>query len=192
MVMASSDVLRQRESAGGEWILETEQWLPSPLARVFPFFADPRNLEEITPPFLHFAVLRSSDREVRRGTLIDYRLRLRGLPIRWRTRIDEWQPPHRFVDLQLKGPYGLWHHTHEFEERDGGTLVRDRVRYRLPFGALGNLVAGGWVRNDVASIFRFRQEKMRAIFAAAAAVPAAPGVDQTTYVTPRPPHDARV
>jgi len=191
MTPAHGSRLQVCSAANGEWVLEAEQWLPSPLAQLFPFFANPYNLQTITPPFLHFDVLRCSSTEVCRGTLIDYRLRLRGLPIRWRTRIDTWDPPHCFVDLQLEGPYALWHHTHEFEERDGGTTVRDCVRYRLPLGVLGSFTAGRWVRRDVERIFRFRQGKMQELFAAAP--PPARAVDGAIadgYLVPAAPHAA--
>jgi len=144
--------------------LRCEDWLPTPLDEVFEFFADAYNLERITPPFLQFAVVGVSDRRVRRGTIIDYKLRLHGVPFRWRTRIDEWQPGVSFVDRQVKGPYRLWHHTHEFEARDGGTIVRDIVRYDLPLGMLGRAVAGRLVRRDVEEIFRYRRDRTRAIF----------------------------
>ncbi len=151
-------------SLGRHETLRCEDWLPTPLDEVFEFFADAYNLERITPPFLRFAVVGVSDRRVRRGTTIDYKLRLHGVPFRWRTRIDEWQPGVCFVDRQIKGPYRLWHHTHEFEARDGGTIVRDIVRYDLPLGLLGRAVAGGLVRRDVDEIFRYRRDRTRAIF----------------------------
>ncbi len=146
--------------------LQSEDWLPRPIGEVFPFFGDAYNLERITPGFLRFKVLRTSDSEIRRGTLIDYRLRLHGIPFTWRTIIDEWVPGVRFVDRQLKGPFKLWHHTHEFESRDGGTVMRDHVRYDVPLGALGRLVAGSFVRRDVEEIFRYRQAQTRMIFKA--------------------------
>jgi len=102
---------------------------------VFPFFAEARNLETLTPPWLKFEVLTPAPIVMRPGTLIDYRIRVHGLPIRWRTEITAWDPPHRFVDVQLHGPYTLWHHTHTFEERDGGTLCLDHVRYCRARGA---------------------------------------------------------
>lgn len=141
-----------------------ELWLPRPRAQVFPFFADARNLEAITPAWLNFEVLTPAPIEMRPGALIDYRVRVHGLPIRWRTEITEWNPPHRFVDLQLRGPYSLWHHTHTFAERDGGTLCSDDVRYRPRGGALLNWL---FVRRDVERIFRHRQERLLEIFALA-------------------------
>lgn len=142
-----------------------EEWLPHPVESVFPFFADAYNLEKITPPFLRFRVLGTSTASVGEGTLIDYRLRLRGIPFRWQSRIESWEPGVRFVDRQVRGPYSLWHHTHEFGARDGGTIVRDRVLYRVPFGILGYLVAGALVARDVRDIFAFRRAKIREIFA---------------------------
>ena len=121
---------------------------------MFPFFAEARNLEAITPPFLNFHVV-SAD-EMRVGALIEYRLRLHGIPIRWLTRIEEWEPGVRFVDAQLRGPYALWHHTHEFEAHDGHTLMRDTVRYALPFGPLGTVAHRLFVRRDVERIFDYR------------------------------------
>jgi len=144
--------------------LQCEQWLPRPVDDVFAFFGDAYNLERITPDFLRFKVLRTTDRIVRSGTLIDYRLCLHGIPVRWRTRIDEWVPGVRFVDRQVKGPYKSWHHTHEFHSERGGTRMRDIVRYELPLGALGRLAAGAVVRRDVDKIFRHRQRQARAIF----------------------------
>ena len=95
------------------------------------------------------------------GTLIDYRIRIHSIPIRWRTEIVEWNPPHRFVDVQLRGPYTFWHHTHTFEVRDGGTLCRDQVRYRPRGGRLMNWL---FVRRDVERIFAFRHEKLHQMF----------------------------
>ena len=145
------------------FLFTAELWLPRPRAAVFPFFADARNLQAITPPWLHFEILTPSPIEMRPGTLIDYRLRVRGFPIRWRTEIMEWQPPHRFVDQQVHGPYHLWHHTHTFLERDGGTLCRDEVVYRPRGGWLTNWL---FVRSDVKRIFRHRQAALQSMFPA--------------------------
>lgn len=111
--------------------LTTWQWLPRPRADVFAFFSDARNLERITPPFLNFHVLTPSPISMGAGALIDYRLRLRGIPLRWQSEITLWEPPQRFADVQRRGPYRQWDHTHTFDEEDGGTMVRDRVLYRL-------------------------------------------------------------
>ena len=137
--------------------LEREQFLPRPPAEVFPFFADARNLERITPPLLRFRVAGPEPAEMGVGTLIEYRLRLHGLPVRWLTRIEAWEPGRRFVDTQLAGPYRLWHHTHTFEAREGGTLMRDAVVYALPLWPLGEL-ARPLVERDLAAIFDFRRD----------------------------------
>ena len=144
-----------------EFTLHTELWLPRPRAEVFPFFSDVRNLETITPPWLNFEVLTPKPVAIRVGALIDYRIRVHGFPISWRTEITAWQPPHQFVDIQLRGPYTLWHHTHTFEERDGGTLCLDDVRYRPRGGALVNRL---FVRREVEQIFKCRQQRLREIF----------------------------
>ncbi len=145
---------------------ESEILLPLPPEAVFPFFADAKNLDAITPPWLHFRIITPQPIEMRAGTLIDYRLRLHGLPIRWRTLISDWQPPFRFVDQQVRGPYRQWIHTHTFEPRLGGTLARDVVRYcaRLDF-----ITHPLFVRRDIERIFAFRHEALRKHFYAAPA-----------------------
>jgi uncharacterized protein len=114
--------------------------------------------ERITPPWVGFRILASSTPKVEKGTVIDYELKLHGIPMKWRTLIEEWDLNRRFVDVQLKGPYAKWHHTHEFERIAGGTLLRDRVVYRIPVGAAGKIAAGWKVRGDVEKIFAYRQE----------------------------------
>lgn len=139
--------------------LEREQLLPGAPDEVFPFFADARNLEAITPALLRFEVVTPGAIPMRVGTLIQYRLTLRGIGVDWLTSIQEWDPPWRFVDVQVRGPYALWHHTHEFSAVDGGgsTLMRDTVRYAIGFGPLGALAARAFVHRDVASIFDYRR-----------------------------------
>lgn len=149
-----------------EALFETELWLPRPREEVFPFFADARNLEAITPPFLQFQVLTPEPILMRAGLRLDYRLKIHGVPVRWRTEIEAWEPPHRFVDRQLRGPYRLWHHTHIFEERDGGTLCRDVVRYAAPGGPLRPLIERFFVRGDVEKIFAYRTAKLKERFGA--------------------------
>lgn len=151
------------KSMGG-YLLESEQWIPRPVPEVFAFFSQAENLERMTPSFLGFRVVEMSTRGLEVGTLIRYRLKVHGIPIAWTTRIEEWVPGVRFVDNQLKGPYALWHHTHTFEAKDGGTLMRDRVRFRLPFGILGDLVAGWLVKRDVSAIFEFRRTTIDGVF----------------------------
>ena len=127
---------------------------------MFPFFADAGNLEAITPPALRFHIVTPRPIEMSVGTIIEYRLHLRRIPIRWLTRIEEWEPGVRFVDMQLSGPYRLWHHTHEFEpDGDGGTVMRDVVRYAMPLAPLGEL-ASPLVRRELAAIFEFRREEV--------------------------------
>jgi ligand-binding SRPBCC domain-containing protein len=145
----------------GEHRLEREQFLPAPPERVFPFFADALNLERITPPWLHFRVLTPAPIEMAAGTRIDYRLRLAGVPLRWRTVIREWKPDEGFVDEQERGPYALWRHEHRFVPLGGGTLMSDVVRYRLPLGVLGRLAHAVAVKAALAAIFDHRFARIR-------------------------------
>lgn len=144
--------------------LTREQHLDRPPAEVFPFFADAHNLEAITPPALRVRVVTADPIEMGVGTLIQYRLRLRGLPVDWLTRIERWAPGMSFADTQLLGPYRLWHHTHTFEQRSGATLMRDVVRYALPLWPLGE-AAGPLVRRELAAIFDFRRDAVARILA---------------------------
>lgn len=143
------------------WLLTCRTWLPRPVDELFPFFADARNLEQITPPWLRFSVLTPEPITMAVGTTIDYRLRWRGLPMRWRSEIAAWEPPRFFVDRQLRGPYLSWHHEHHFTLRDGGTEIEDRIRYEVP---LGRLVQRLGVGRDVESIFSYRHERLADIF----------------------------
>ncbi len=141
--------------------LRREQRLPRPIDEVFAFFGDARNLEAITPPLLRFQVLTPDPIAMGPGALIRYRLRVRGMPVGWLTAIREWDPPHRFVDEQLRGPYALWHHTHTFEpDGEDATLMRDEVRYALPFGFAGELARRLFVGRDVEAIFDFRAKRI--------------------------------
>lgn len=148
----------------GEHELLTEQWVPRQVDEIFPYFCDEKNLEALTPPFLNFRVLKKSTHSIEHGTEIDYRLSLHGVPFSWRTRIEEWTPGIRFVDLQLKGPYAKWHHTHDFVPFAGGTLLRDRVRYKMPLGRIGDALSGWKVHRDVNQIFSFRRKKIHELF----------------------------
>lgn len=162
------DFAKSDAALEGANILSQEQFVPRPRAEVFEFFSNARNLEALTPPWLNFEVVEIPD-ELSEGALIRYRLALRGLPLRWKTRIEEWVPGERFVDLQLEGPYALWHHTHEFEDADGGTLIRDVVRYRVPFGPLGEVARRTLVARDTRKIFDYRREMIEREFGASSA-----------------------
>jgi ligand-binding SRPBCC domain-containing protein len=145
-------------------LFEREQRLGRPREDVFAFFADAFNLESLTPPLLGFEVLTPGPIQMAAGIRIRYRLRVHGVPLGWLTEIREWTPPERFVDAQLRGPYGLWHHTHEFHPLpDGGTLMRDIVRYRPALWPLGEL-ALPLVRRDLRRIFDFRREAIARLF----------------------------
>ncbi|MFT5527845.1 MAG: ligand-binding SRPBCC domain-containing protein [Pirellulaceae bacterium] len=163
--MTSVDVLKIEPLAAdlGTYQLTSEQRFERPREDVFPFFADAGQLQTITPPWLHFAIESALPIEMRMGALIDYRLRLRGIPIRWRTEISAWEPPFRFVDKQLRGPYSYWHHEHFFEEDGGGTLVRDVVQYR-PRG--GRVIHALFVKGELLKIFRYRQQVLSEYFGA--------------------------
>ena len=143
---------------GGDFLLESRLLLERRRAEVFPFFADPSNLDALTPPWLHFRILTPPPIEMRVGSCIDYRLRVHGIPLGWRSEITAYDPPHRFVDEQRRGPYRSWRHEHLFGETGAGTVVEDRVRYRT-WG--GRLVDALFVRHDLESIFRFRLARLR-------------------------------
>jgi ligand-binding SRPBCC domain-containing protein len=135
--------------------------LPQPREKVFDFFSDPENLNCLTPAWLDFKILTPASVAVRRGTLLDYRLRLRGIPIHWRSEITVWEPPARFVDRQIKGPYSLWIHEHLFEESTGGTLVADNVEYAVPGG---RFVQKWLVAPDLERIFAYRHQTLKKLF----------------------------
>jgi ligand-binding SRPBCC domain-containing protein len=149
--------------------IETQLLVPAPRAEVFKFFADPRNLERITPPWLHFEIITPPDIVIEPGTLLDYRLRLRGIPLRWQSEISVWEPPLRFVDRQTKGPYSLWVHEHTFTENHRGTVVGDRVEYAVPGGPL---VQKFFVAPDLTRIFAFRHRILEQIFGSNTGAPA--------------------
>lgn len=139
---------------------QIEQWVPQSVSKVFAFFSESKNLEVLTPDFLNFKVLRQSTEKITEGTLLDYRLRLHGMPIRWQSLITDWQPNFCFSDIQTKGPYSVWEHRHEFEEKNGGALIRDNVRFKVPFGALGDMVLTDFIQKDLKEIFNFRKKKI--------------------------------
>jgi ligand-binding SRPBCC domain-containing protein len=145
--------------------LHASQFVPRPIDEIFEFFARPENLRRITPTGLGFE-FRSDDFEMRAGLEIDYRIRpLFGVPVGWRTRITGFDPPHRFADVQLRGPYRLWEHVHTFRSVDGGTVVDDDVTYVLPFGPLGEIAHRWLVRFELERIFRHRARTIEAVFA---------------------------
>jgi len=136
--------------------LYLEQTVDRPLDEVFGFFARPENLARITPPSMSFVILTPSPIEMKAGALIDYTVRTLGFPIRWTTLITAYEPPHRFVDVQLRGPYSFWHHSHTFETVGDCTRIVDEVRYALPFGPLGVIAHALFVRRQLSRIFEFR------------------------------------
>ena len=136
--------------------INIEQWVPQPVGKTFSFFKEAKNLEKITPKFLKFKILKQSTPEIREGTKINYSLSLHGFPVGWQSMITDWKPNKKFSDIQLKGPYNHWYHTHEFEEKNGGTLIKDKVLYKVPFGVPGDLVAGKFIEKDLETIFNYR------------------------------------
>jgi ligand-binding SRPBCC domain-containing protein len=142
---------------------EQRQRLPLPPEEAFEFFGDAHNLEVVTPDWLRFAIVSAEPPQLGEGALIQYRLRVRGIPVRWTSRITAWEPGRRFVDEQIRGPYKYWEHTHWFEpDGQGGTWMTDRVRYSMPFGPLGRLAHRLLVRRDLRRIFDYRRERIAA------------------------------
>ena len=144
--------------------LRREQWMARPLEEVFAFFSDARNLAELTPPWLGFRILTPGPVQIAAGTRLRYRLGWHGVPVSWTTEILRWDPPFGFVDVQLSGPYRLWHHTHRFEVCNGGTHMTDVVRYCLPFGMIGRAVHALKVRRDLEQIFDYRFRRINELF----------------------------
>lgn len=142
----------------------SEIWVPRKINEVFPFFSDEKNLEKLTPQYLNFKVLSKSSEQLQEGTTIDYQLHVHGIPLKWKTLIQSWNKDKSFVDVQLRGPYAIWHHTHEFEEFHGGTIIRDIVKYKLPLGKIGNIFGGNFVRSDVDKIFDYRKKIITKLF----------------------------
>jgi ligand-binding SRPBCC domain-containing protein len=152
-------------------LLKASLKLPLPRRQVYGFFSDASNLERITPPELCFHIVSPLPVVMGSGSLIDYRLRLFGVPFRWKTRISLWEPPCRFIDEQLQGPYASWVHLHRFEEADGRTTIFDEVRYQLPFWPVG-VIAAPLVAAQLLRIFCFRQKKIAEILLENATAPA--------------------
>jgi hypothetical protein len=166
MVMRQPHTLEGKTRTSGMplYHLSRQQWLKPSLEVVFSFFERPENLAEITPPELGFELLTPSPVPMHLGALIDYRIRLSGIPVRWTTYIAAYDPPYSFVDVQLRGPYSFWYHVHRFEPMNGGTLVIDDVLYLLPFGHMGRLLHRLWVKRQLRYIFDYRQRRLAALF----------------------------
>lgn len=145
--------------------LERESFIPAPRDEVFAFFEDPRNLKRITPKWMNFTIDEMDEPPVRSGFQIRYTIRWLMLPMRWKTTIIDWKGPDQFVDVQTKGPYRSWRHEHSFEEVEGGTIMRDRVQYELPFGILGTIAHRLIVARQLKHIFDYRARRIRKIFA---------------------------
>ena len=145
-------------------LLEKTIFIHQPREQVFEFFSKAENLDKVTPNWLNFKIITSTPIEMKKGAIIDYKLKLYGMPVKWQTEITEWQPPYRFIDVQVKGPYRLWVHEHIFEERDGGTLMTDRVQYLAPGYFLEPIVHKLFVQRDVDRIFRHRENVFKNIF----------------------------
>ncbi len=146
----------------GKFELRTEVELPHPIDEVFAFFSDPANLQRITPPWLHFQVLTDLPAEISKGQTFEYKLRLHGVPIRWKSEICVWEPEKRFVDQQISGPYGSWWHEHLFYDLGGReTLMRDRVLYTVPGGRMIHKLL---VKKDLVKIFEYRRDTIQDIF----------------------------
>ena len=141
------------------------QVIKRPLKEVFAFFERPENLSLITPPSLGFTILSTQPIEMREGALIEYSIKVHGIPMHWTTMITEYDPPHSFIDVQIKGPYRFWQHTHTFRETEEGTEITDEVRYIIPFGALGRLINGLRIEKDLKIIFDYRKKVIEEYFA---------------------------
>jgi ligand-binding SRPBCC domain-containing protein len=146
--------------------LERSQTVPRPRSEIFAFFSDAANLERITPPFVGFEMLTKPPLVMAEGTLIDYKLALYGLPVRWQTRIESFVPGVEFVDVQLRGPYRRWHHRHTFRDVPGGTRMDDVIDYALPLGVLGSIARALFVKRSLEKIFDFREKKIAELFGA--------------------------
>ena len=162
-----ADVTIQKHPSGG-YLLRSECFVPRSIDEVFAFFSDAANLERLTPPWLRFEILTPTPIDMRPGRLIDYRLRIRGVPVRWQSEITVWNPPHVFADESRRGPYKYWVHNHRFESVDGGTRVFDEAHYDVPGGALVHWLLA---KRDVRKIFAYRQTQLAQLFPAREATP---------------------
>lgn len=146
------------------YTLKREQTLPAPRSTIFPFFSNPANLERITPDYLSFQLETAVPVDMSEGQVLSYSLSLHGIPFSWKSRVEVWEPPERFVDVQLQGPYRSWRHEHVFYESSGNTRIVDEVQYEVPGWFLSPLIHWLFVRNDVEEIFSYRQQKMEELF----------------------------
>lgn len=146
------------------YTFKTETLLNRPIQEVFPFFANAENLDTVTPPWLNFEILTPLPIEMKVGTIVDYRLRLHGIPIRWRSRVTEWDPPNKFTDVQIQGPYRFWKHDHFFTAEGPRTRMTDWVEYAVPGWILAPIVHSLLVRRDLQKIFDYRERKFIEIF----------------------------
>lgn len=144
-------------------VFSTKQFVPAERVQIFSFFSKAENLEILTPPWLNFQIQKKSTPEIQKGSLIDYQLKIHGVPVRWRTVIREWNPDESFVDFQLKGPYRKWHHLHTFDDVQGGTLISDEVNFVIPGWIFGNLFLP-LIKKDVNEIFKYRQKKIKELY----------------------------
>ncbi len=140
------------------------QWIARPIQEVFAFFSDAGNLERLTPANLRFKIITPPPVHIQPGAVIDYKLRISGMWFRWRTVIESVDAPREFVDVQAKGPYRLWRHTHRFYDIEGGTLAVDTVEYQMPLGIIGRFARGLFVRRQLDQIFDYREQKLAEIF----------------------------
>lgn len=143
---------------------QCRQFIARPLAEVFAFFNNPANLARITPPELKFHVLNDGPVVMKNGAEITYEVRPMVFPMKWVSRIEDYSPPHRFVDVQVKGPYAHWRHTHGFREENGGTWIEDDVEYALPFGWLGQMAHPFLVAPRLQRIFDYRVRVLDGVF----------------------------
>ena len=144
--------------------LKRNQFIPQPIDIVFSFFSKPENLEIITPKNLHFSILTSMPINMKTGQVIDYLIRLKGIKIRWSSLITSYEPPHSFVDEQIRGPFSNWIHSHIFKEKNGGTIIIDQIDYSIPFGLIGGIANYIFVEKDLGYIFDYREKAIMDIF----------------------------
>jgi len=148
----------------GQYLFHTRLWLKEEQKKVFNFFKDENNLERITPSNLNFKILSKSTENIQKNTLIKYKLKVHGINFKWSTKIKDFDEPQSFTDIQLKGPYKKWEHTHSFSKLSHGTLIDDKVIVKLPFGIFGRIFAFVFVLKDIKRIFKYRAETISSIY----------------------------